>query len=220
MDDTHCRRKQQGEFIAAPTRQEHARRNARLQLFGNGLQHPITHEMAERVVDFLEPVEIDQRDRHRLLLGALHRGGQSPVEGGAIIKAGQPVAFRRSPKGNRAKMFLGAIENDPCHTVRMPIDVHPLAHHADAAPLTIGPADAGFEHELRTVGNGLAHGRCDGGPVLGFVECERLLGGNIAALFKAVDRIDLIRPMELRCSDIHPPAPDLDGALGLPKQLA
>ncbi len=82
----HRGREQHSEFVAAPARQKHARRNPHRELFGDGFQHPVSDQMAQRVIDVLEPVEIEQGDRYQLGLGRLHRLGKPAIEAGAVVE--------------------------------------------------------------------------------------------------------------------------------------
>ena len=215
----HRRREQQRELIPAPARQKHPAADALMQVFGNRHQHAVADQMAERVVDVLEPVEVDQRHHHRIAPGMLHGGGELAVEGGAVEQPGQPVVLGGALQGGIAQVFLGAVVNDPGDAVGPTVDVEPLAHHPDAALLAVAAADAGFE------GKGLAprDGRFDRGAdhrsILAVVQRHDVLDVDRSSRLQPGDGIDLIRPVELPRGEIDPPRSDIGGAFGLTENL-
>jgi hypothetical protein len=190
-----------------------------VKLLGNRHQHPVTHQMAERVVDILEPVEIDQRDHHRIAIGRAHCGRQLAVKAGAVEEPGQPVMLGRALQGRIAQMLLGAIVDDPGDAIGPPFDIDPLAHHPDAAALAIAAADAGFEGEGLAVRSGLLERFADHCLILGLVERHRLFDADRAPGFEPGDGIDLVRPVEPLRGEIDPPRSDIGGAFGLAENL-
>ena len=217
--ERHRWREQQCEFVAAPARQEHAAPDALVKVLGNRHQHPVTHQMAERVVHILEPVEIDQPDHHRIAIGRAHRGRQLAVKAGAVEEPGQPVMLGRALQGRIAQMLLGAIVDDPGDAIGPPVDIDPLAHHPDAAALAIAAADAGFEGEGLAVRDGLLERLADHRLVLALVKRHRLFDADRAPAFEPGDGIDLIRTVEPLRGEIDPPRSDIGGTFGLAENL-
>ena len=217
--ERHRWREQQCEFVAAPARQKHAAPDAFVKVLGNRHQHPVTHQMAERVVHILEPVEIDQPDHHRIAIGRAHRGRQLAVKAGAVEEPGQPVMLGRALQGRIAQMLLGAIVDDPGDAIGPPVDIDPLAHHPDAAALAIAAADAGFEGQGLAMSDGLLERFADHRLILGLVERHRLFDADRAPGFEPGDGIDLVRPVEPLRGEIDPARSNTCGAFGLAENM-
>ncbi len=87
-----------GELVFLEAAQQHARRQAGPQMFGDGDQHGVAAAAAERIVDLTKGVEIDQREHH----GAAFVGQRlvEPLEHGAVIgEPGQGVLVGEPPHG-------------------------------------------------------------------------------------------------------------------------
>jgi len=86
-------RKQHRELVSAEARDEVALAQDAAEAGRNVLQQSVADVVAHRVVDVLEPVEIDQRERDGLAGASrgLHHLGQAVVQKGAIRQTGERV---------------------------------------------------------------------------------------------------------------------------------
>jgi hypothetical protein len=98
---------QHREFVSAQTGQYVARTHAALQPPRDARDKPVAGEMTETVVDLLEPIEIEEEERDRLVGPPLHAGHgavQRFEEVSTVDEPGEPVVHRGA-----AKLFLGAL---------------------------------------------------------------------------------------------------------------
>ena len=108
--DGRVERHQHGELVAADAGHELGVGDAGLQARADLAQQPVAGLMAERVVELLEVVEVDQQQRELGLAGA--GGGRGLVEAGeqlaAVGEAGQRVVQRvvLALDGERAQLVL------------------------------------------------------------------------------------------------------------------
>ncbi len=93
------------ELVAAVADRKIVRAAVRADDGGDALQHDVADRVRERIVDRLEPVDVDQRDghRHAALVARGGQGGDLRIEPAAIEEAGQRVLLR----GDRQR--LGAL---------------------------------------------------------------------------------------------------------------
>ena len=73
-----AREPHQGEFIAAEADDGIVRTGAGLQARSHGTQQRVTHRVAARVVDLLEPVQVDQEYHGSHALAGAHSTGAWP----------------------------------------------------------------------------------------------------------------------------------------------
>ena len=84
------------ELVPAQPRQRVHVANSSGKPLGKGDQQPVTVGVAQGVIDLLEPVEVDHRDRAGSLLGCLRDGALRPVgELRAVRHARQRVVLRQ-----------------------------------------------------------------------------------------------------------------------------
>ena len=88
--DIRCRQ-QQGEFVAAKARHSVRLAQRSSQPYRGLLQHAIAGMMAKRVVDFLEAIEVDDEERHRVIVSSRREDAllQTIVEQRAIRQLGE-----------------------------------------------------------------------------------------------------------------------------------
>ena len=89
---------QMRKLIAAEARQRVTAAKTPVQPIRNGLQQAIAHRVTERVIDVLEPVQIqvEQRKLARVALGKADRLVQPVVEQQAVRQAGEAVVMRHA----------------------------------------------------------------------------------------------------------------------------
>ena len=127
---------QHRELVAAEAGDGVRRPDGRLQPPGDGDQQPVSHLVAERVVDELEAVEVEEQDRRgggRVgALGAADRLVEPVEEQHAVRQAGERVVQRvvlEALLGPLAVGDVGLAADDPQRSVLRVPDRHPAREH-------------------------------------------------------------------------------------------
>jgi hypothetical protein len=107
---------------------------------GEGLQHFVAGKVAERVVDVLEPVEIDEEQRDGAIVAPRERDRviESLVECAAVVQARQRVESREPVDVGLDEFLLGDIESDTAIADELSVLVqHGLAADRDEAETAV-----------------------------------------------------------------------------------
>ena len=175
--------------------------------------------MAERVVDALEVVEVEEQhaEQHAAAARLLDRGSQALGEQPPVAEAGQRVVM-----GEEADLLLGAPPLG--HVLRRALEpqrpavvaVHHVRLAVDHALARIGEHDAEVGEEGIAGADRLADRLLQLLPVFGMDPREQLLGvDRLFRLLEPVERAQLARALDLAGREIDLEAPDPRAALGV-----
>ena len=158
LDDLRALRdalQQDGELVAAEARGRVHAAQGRAQAVGDADEQLVAGSVAQRVVDGLEVVEVDERDGHDLVVprGALQRLLDAVEEQRAVREAGQRVVQRAVAQLGLQLALLGRVADAQ----------HEAAHRAIGAQ--VGDGDHDGQPEAGRVAHAqrdLARGLCPG----------------------------------------------------------
>ena len=204
-------RQQHGELITAQPRDRVRGAQCVSQARRNFLQHQVAGMVPERVVDFLEPVEVDQQDGEALFIAMRSEDRLlQPIEKqGAVGKVGERVVIRQVCDALIGEMTLAPdrrFAQFPLHGRRQPLEVvlHDVVVRAGTHRRDRGIfADrAGDEYE-REIGVLLAHDR------EGLVSAEalhRVVGDDEVPLGVGEGAAQRIGAFDMACEHVVPGA--------------
>jgi hypothetical protein len=134
---------QDGELVATEARERVLRPQGRAEPLGHLQQHGVAHEVAERVVDELEAVEIEEEDGHQPVapLDAAQGLLQPVHEDRAIGNAGQGVGGRLSPEVEVRAPAIADVA-DRGHDQRLGPVAHDHRHRLGPPVRTVCAAEA------------------------------------------------------------------------------
>ena len=147
-----------GELLAAVARQHVLGAQRVVEHADHRAQHVVADEVAVRVVELLEVIDVEheQRQRLRVPLGEADLGAEPLDEVAAVERARQPVAQRRLEQLPLRRLLDGVVARELEHRRLADADLHALFEHALLHALAVdeGAVLRAEIGEQRAVGDG------------------------------------------------------------------